>query len=172
MQWYQVLEQVHTYSTSSTYKHTCMHIHTLRQIPKMDSKVRNRNLGLKHSKSLPNPTKHPLFISFIGYQSRKPQTKAEWKRVSGNSPRRGCRRGWGRAANRADALVRLLAWFSPKNEGFSPQTPNPTIFHQNQVYITSLHLQLHLITTIMPKPQDWWPFDHQTPNWPIWHPYA
>ena len=55
--------------------------------------------------------------------------------------------GAARQALRARRFV-LLRGFDPKNEGFHPKTPNPTIFHQNQVYTTSPHLQLHPITSI------------------------
>ena len=48
----------------------------------------------------------------------------------------------------ADAQTRTLALIKPKIGDFHPNTPKPTIFHQNQVYITSLHLQLHLMTPI------------------------
>ena len=96
---------------------------------------------------LSNFTNHPLFISLIGCQSRKPQTKAGRKRVLGNSPPRGLRRGLGRKASRAGAQTRTLARLKPKIGDFLPNTPNPSIFHQNQVYTTSLHFQLHPITS-------------------------
>ena len=122
--------------TYITYQHISHHrVH----------KVRNRNSILNHSKTLqflPNFTNHPLFISLIGCQSRKPQTKTERKVRHGNSPPRG----WSRAPSRAGDLVRLLARFLAKNEGFHPKTPNPTISIQNQVYTTSPHFHLHLVT--------------------------
>ena len=89
---------------------------------------------------LPTFTNHPLFISLIGCQSRKPQTKAGRETRFGNSSRRGSRRWLGREASRAGALVRLLARFSPKNEGFHPKTPNPRISDQNHVYTTLPHI--------------------------------
>ena len=61
---YRVLEQSHTYSTSNTYRYTHIHIHTLRLIPKMGTKVRNRNLRLNHSKTFPIPTKFYQSFSF------------------------------------------------------------------------------------------------------------
>ena len=124
MQWYQVLEQSHTYSTSNTYKHTRIHIHTLRQIPKMGSKVRNRNLSLNHSKTLPNPTKFYQSSSFyIPYRmpiKKTPNESRTKKTFSGTVP--GAGQGAGgvvRQTARARRLVSLRG-FNPKTRAFTP----------------------------------------------------
>jgi len=51
---------------------------------------------------------------------KTPNESRTEKRVSGNSPPRGFRRGLGRAASRADALVRLLRGSNPKTGIFIP----------------------------------------------------
>ena len=149
---YRVLEQSRTYSTLNTYRYTHIHIHTLRLIPKMGTKVRNRNLRLNRSKTFPIPTKFYQSSSFyIPYRmpiKKTPNESRTKNAFRGTVPPRGLRRGLGRAASRADEQTRTLARLKPIIRDFHPNTPKPTIFHQNQLYITSLHLQLHLITSI------------------------
>ena len=124
MQWYQVLEQFHTYSTSSTYKHTRMHIPTLRSIPKMDSKVRNRNLRLNQSKTFSIPTKFYQSSSFyIPYRMPIKKTPNEIRTknaFSGTGP--GAGRGAGRVARQAARVRRpaSLRGSNPKSGIFIP----------------------------------------------------
>ena len=137
---YRVLEQSHTYSTSNTYRYTHIHIHTLRLIPKMGTKVRNRNLRLNHSKTFPIPTKFYQSSSFyILYTMpiKKTPNKSRTKtRFGEQSPARISARVGSRCQPRGRA----------GSSSCAAQTQNPTILQQNQVYTTSLHFQLHPIT--------------------------
>ena len=121
---YRVLEQSHTYSTSNTYRYTHIHIHTLRLIPKMGTKVRNRNLRLNHSKNFPIPTKFYQSSSFyILY--RMPIKKTPNKRRTKNAfrgivPRAGHGAGWvARPAARTRWFV-FLRGSNPKTGIFIP----------------------------------------------------
>ena len=130
---------MHTHSTSNTYKHTRLHIHTLRQIPKMGSKVRNRNLSFNHSKTLPNPTKFYQSSSFyIPYRMPIKKTPNENRTKStsrGQSPARVSARMGPQAMPRGRANPSSYAVLTQKR-GFS----NPTISNQNHVYTTLPHI--------------------------------
>ena len=95
---YRVLEQSHTYSTSNTYRYTHIHTHTLRLIPKMGTKVRNRNLRLNQSKTFAIPTKFYQSSSFyILYRMpiKKTPNESQMKNAFlGTVPREGCGAGW------------------------------------------------------------------------------
>ena len=117
----------------------------------MGTKVRNQNLRLNHSKTFPIPTKfYHSFSFYILYRMpiKKTQTRAERKtRFGEQSPARVARRVGSHGQPRGRTGSSSCA-AQTKNGDFHPNTPNSTIFHQNQVYTTSLHIQLHLITSI------------------------
>ena len=91
---YRFLEQSHTYSTSNTYRYTHIHIHTLRLIPKMGTKVRNQNLGLTHSKTFPIPTKFYQSSSFYIPYKKTPNESRTKNAFRGTVPRAGLGAGW------------------------------------------------------------------------------
>ena len=136
----------------------------------MDSKVRNRNLCLNHGKTFPIPIKFYQSSSFyIPYRmpmKKTPNKSRTEKRASGNSPLRGFRRGLGRAASRAGALVRLLRGSNPKTRIFIPIPqirPFPTKIMFIQLpypSITSYNINFtRLMTLIIKHPNN--PFDIQ-----------
>ena len=126
---YRVLEQSHTYSTSNTYRYTHIHIHTLRLIPKMGTKVRNRNLRLNHSKTFPIPTKFYQSSSFyILYRmpiKKTPNESRTKNTFRGTVPRAGCGAGWvARPAARTRWFI-FLRGSNPKTRVFTPKPQIP-----------------------------------------------
>jgi hypothetical protein len=123
---YRVLEQSHTYSTSNTYRYTHIHIHTLRLIPKMGTKVRNRNLRLNHSKTFPIPTKFYQSSSFyILYRmpiKKTPNESRTKNAFRGTVLRAGFGVGW---VARPPARTRWFVFLrgsNPKTRVFTPKS--------------------------------------------------
>jgi hypothetical protein len=99
---------------------------------------------------LPNFTNHPLFISFIGCQSRKPQTKAERKtrfgeqssaRVSAWVGSRGHPRG--RAGSSSCAAQTQKRGFSPQNLKSDHFPSKPSLYNFPTPSITSYNINLY-----------------------------
>ena len=162
MQRYQVLERSLTHSLQAPITYTYAHSHIKAKSQKWTLKFVTETYALTKVKPfqfLSNFTNHPLFIYHIGCQWRKPQTKAERKNAfRGTVPRAGFGEGW---VARPAARARWFVFFAVQTQkrGFSSQYPKSD---HNNVYTTSLHLQLHLITSIYTKTTRLMTFDHQT----------
>jgi hypothetical protein len=116
---------------------------------------------------LSNFTNHPLFISLIGCQSRKPQTKAERKtrfgeqspaRVSAWVGSRGHPRG--RAGASSCAAQTQKRGFSPQNLKSDHFQPKSCLYNFPTPSITSYNINFtRLMTLIIKHPNN--PFDIQ-----------
>ena len=109
-----------------------------------------KKIHLKFIQFLPNFTNRPLFISFIGCQLRKPQTKAERKtRFEEQSPVRVAGRVGSRGQPRGRAGSSSCAAQTQKR-GFSSQYPKsdhfpsiPSLYNFPTPSITSYNINLY-----------------------------
>ena len=135
-----------------------MYIHTLRLIPKMGTKVRNRNLRLNHSKTFPIPTKFYQSSSFyILYRMPIKKTPNESRMKNafrGTVLRAGFGVGW---VARPPARTRwcvFLRGSNPKTRVFTPKPqirPFPTKIMFIQLPYTFNYILYH---QFIPQPQD------------------
>ena len=130
-----------------------MYIHTLRLIPKMGTKVRNRNLRLNHGKTFPIPTKFYQSSSFyILYRMpiKKTPNESRTKNASrGTVLRAGFGAGW---VARPPAMTRWFVFFAAQTQkrGFSPQNlksdhfqPKSCLYNFPTPSITSYNINLY-----------------------------
>ena len=134
---------MHTYSTSNTYRHTCIYIHTLRQVPEMGSKVRNRNLSLNHSKNPPNPTKFyqssSFYIPYMMPIKKTPNQNRTKSALRGQSPARMAARVRPRDKPRRRTGASPCAILT-KKQGFSPLNSKSDHFQSKPIYTIFPHL--------------------------------
>ena len=135
---------MHTYSTLNTYRHTRIYSHTLRQIPEMGSKVRNRNLSLHHSKNPQNPTKlyqsSSFYIPHMMSIKKTPKRSRTKSATRGQSPARVAVRVGLRAKPRGRACASPCTILT-QNRGFSPLNSKSDYFHTKpSLYNTPTHL--------------------------------
>ena len=139
----------------------------------MGSKVRNRNLSLNHSKTLPNPTKIYQSSSFyILYRmpiKKTPNESRTKNALREQSPARVAARVGPRAKPRRRpvsypcAIFTQKRWFSPLNSKSDHFQTKPSLYNIPTTSITSYNINSYHRHKID---------DHlviNQPKWPIWH---